>query len=380
MSRPCAGGLGLTVLLGAALFAGVVAVPRAARAASTIGVRFSVKVILRPETHARPAVDAAGDPLTDSKITAVFEVANDSLLSNYWRGYRFDLVEILNVGTCTSGCDSSDPSFWSNAILTGDFDMKRFEYWAKLYPAFLWRTNAVNIYINLGKGDGAVASFPPPDNRSNDVVFVGSRCFDPADRRTWAPAMLTHEMGHYFSLPHPNGTIESCCVPSCITDGDLIEDTLPDAPCFTLDQLSTYRYGAVFSGVNAVKQDSLLNMFWNNMCYLHPDQKDDPGEGFGHTLLDRLTELQLDRWTDTANGVRAGVRTARTRFVQQLSPCGGCSAGTSTDPFHSVPEALAGAGSGDVVLLRPGTYTGPMTINQPVTLRATRRGAARITN
>jgi hypothetical protein len=353
-----------------------------ASAAPTIDVRFSVKVILRPQDHQRPAVDAAGGSLTDAKVGAVFDIANDSLLSAYWRGYRFALVEILNVGTCTSGCDSSDPSFWSDAALTGDFDMKRFEYWAKLYPAFLWRTNAVNIYINAGKGDGAVASFPPPDNRSNDVVFIGSRVFDPANRRTWASAMLHHEMGHYFSLPHPNGTVESCCVPSCITDGDLIEDTLPDAPCFTLDQLSTYRYGAPFSGVNAVKQDSLLDMFWNNMCYLHPDQKDDPGEGFGHTLLDRLTELQLDHWTDAANGVRANVRAARTRFVELQGACPSCPTptGKSTDPYRDVPQALANAASGDILLIRPGTYSGPSLISQPVTLRATRRGAVRIMN
>jgi hypothetical protein len=213
-------------------------------------------------------------------------------------------------------------------------------------------------------------------------VFIGSRVFDPANRRTWASAMLHHEMGHYFSLPHPNGTVESCCVPSCITDGDLIEDTLPDAPCFTLDQLSTYRYGAPFSGVNAVKQDSLLDMFWNNMCYLHPDQKDDPGEGFGHTLLDRLTELQLDHWTDAANGVRANVRAARTRFVELQGACPSCPTptGKSTDPYRDVPQALANAASGDILLIRPGTYSGPSLISQPVTLRATRRGAVRIMN
>jgi hypothetical protein len=212
----------------------------------------------------------------------------------------------------------------------------------------------------------------------------GGRVFDPANRRTWAPALMHHEIGHYFSLAHPNGTLENCCDPNtCITDGDLIEDTLPDGPCFTLDQLSTHRYGQPFANVNAVKQDSLLNGFWNNMCYLHPDQggKTVGGWGFGQTLLDRLTEQQLDQWTDTANGVRAIVSTARTRFVT-ASTCGICPPpdGSSGKPYQGIPAALSAASTGDILLLRPGTYPGPITISEPVTLRATRRGIAHIGN
>lgn len=354
-------------------------------AAPTIDIRVSVKVIRQPVTQNRPPVDTVTlAPVTDAKINAVFDIANDSLLTMYWRGYRLQVVEIFDIGSCGASCDSSNPGFWYNASFPGTYDMKRFEHWAKLYPAFLWRTGAINVYINAGMGNGAVASFPPPDNRSNDVVFVGGLVLDPAFRRTWAPATIHHELGHYFGLPHPNGTVEECCNPAtCITDGDGIEDTLPDGPCFTLDQLSTQRYGQPFSGVNAAKQDSLLNMFWNNMCYLHPDQggKNAGFWGFGQTLLDRLTELQLDRWTDTANGARANVLSAKTRFVQP-SPCGICppATGTSTDPFRNIPEAVNAAGSGDILLMRPGIYTGISTIDLPVTLRATRKGTARITN
>jgi hypothetical protein len=105
-------------------------------------------------------------------------------------------------------------------------------------------------------------------------------------------------------------------------------------------------------------------------------------EGFGHTLLDRLTELQLDHWTDAANGVRANVRAARTRFVELQGACPSCPTptGKSTDPYRDVPQALANAASGDILLIRPGTYSGPSLISQPVTLRATRRGAVRIMN
>ena len=365
-----------------AVAAGIQLLATASPASTTIDVRFSIKVIKRPVTGTRPPMTPGGFPVTDGRINFMVDRANDSLLTAYWRGYRFTVTEILDVGTCGASCDSSDPGFWYDVPFTGDWDMKRFEYWAKLYPAFLWSSNAVNIYINAGKGNGAVASFPPPDPRSNDVVFVGSLVFDAAYAASFPAAILHHELGHYFNLPHPNGSLEDCCdAATCITDGDGIEDTLPDGPCFTLDQISTHRYGQPFANVNAVKQDSLLDMFWNNMCYLHPDQKDDPGEGYGQTFLPRLTELQLDRWTDAANGVRANVRSAKTHFVK-VSPCGICppATGTSTDPYRNVPEALSAASPGDILMLRPGVYTGPFTINQPVTLRATRTGPAVITN
>jgi hypothetical protein len=354
---------------------------RACDASPTIDVRFSVKVILEPGTHLRPPMASDGSRLTDDRIALMFRMANDSLLATFSRGYRFVATEVLNIGSCSAACDSSDPSFWYAATLPDtSFDMKRFEYWAKLYPAaFAWRTNAVNVYITAGKGNGAVASFPPPDQRSNDVVIAGGGVFDPGFNQVWSGAVLHHEMGHYFSLKHPNSGDGCCNASLCIRDADNIADTLPDGSCFTLDQISMQLYGLPFVYQDAVKQDSLLNMFWNNMGYLHPDQKDDPGEGFGKTFLNRMTELQLDCWTDTANGVRASVASGRTRFVNATG-CGICppATGTSTDPFIGISDALGAASAGDILLLRPGTYVGPTLIDQPVTLRATRRGAARL--
>lgn len=370
--------LAMAVVSATALFGAMARWPAPASAAPTIDVRVSVKVILRPNSATRPFVNATTQ-ITDAMIQSAFDIANDSLLSAYWRGYRFRVTEIQDIGPCIGVCDSSDPGFWHGATLAGDDDLGDFERWARQFDAtFLWRTDQVNVYINSGKGSGAVASFPP-----GEAIMSGGLVFDPANRISWPAAVLHHELGHYFSLAHPNGRLEDCCDPdTCITNGDGIEDTLPDGPCFTLDQLSTNRYGAPFAGVNATKQDSLLNMFWNNMCYLHPDQKDNfPINGFGHTLLDRLTELQLDRWTDTANGVRGFATTAKTRFIT-ATICTICppADGSSAKPYQSLAAGLSAAGSGDILSLRPGTYTGPATINQPVTLRATRRGVALITH
>ncbi|MGE5178377.1 MAG: hypothetical protein ACM3PF_04700, partial [Bacteroidota bacterium] len=324
---------------------------RSVLALPVLEVRFSVKVVRDSLTNQRPPIDGSGAPVTNARVQSMFDIANDSLLATYSRGYRFRITEIVDVGTACSGCDSSNPTFWSNAKLDGDWDMKRFETWAKTYPAFQWRTSAVNVYITRGKGNGAVASFPPPDQRSNDIVVVGSGVFDPGFKATWAGATLHHEMGHYFDLPHPNSGDDCCIASLCVRDADLIEDTLPDGSCFTLDQISTYLYGLPFVYQDAARQDSLMNMFWNNMGYLHPDQKDDPGEGFGQTFLNRMTELQLDRWTDRANGIRSSVVSGRTRFVNATG-CGICppASGTSTDPFIGISDALGAASAGDIVL------------------------------
>lgn len=356
-----------------------------ASAATTIDVRISVKVILNLVDGTRPSTRDLGQPYTPITNQNIFEMvnfANDSLMAGYWRGYRFAITEIVNVGSpCIPSCTSSNPSFWFST----EFDsakMDQLETAAKANPAaYLWRTDAVNLYVNWGHGNGAIASFPLPAGGSNDVVVSGSRVWDPGFRAGFPGVILHHELGHYFNLRHTHA--KDCCVPSsCIVDGDTIPDTLPDGPCFTLDSLSLWRYGQHFNATTPTKQDSLLKVWNNNMAYLHYDQRDGgPGEGYGFYFQTILTERQLDRWTDTVNDIRSGVRAARTRFVAPVS-CAGCppAVGSSTDPFRTLGTALAGAADGDILLLRPGTYSASPTISQHVTLRASHGGSASITN
>ncbi|MBI5836193.1 MAG: hypothetical protein HZB25_03000 [Candidatus Eisenbacteria bacterium] len=346
-------------------------------ASATIDVHFSVKVIRDPATGNRPPVDDTlqTNLLTDNMIASMFYTANEVLLKQYWRGYRFVLDEIVDVGWPCVSCPGTNPSMWYGATYDSP-TMKDLENTAMANAvSFIWRPNQVNIYINMGKGDGAAASFPPPDLRSNHVVVAGARIFDPQYAATFPGAILVHEMGHYFSLPHPNGSIDTCCVASlCITDGDQIDDTLPDGPCFTLNQLSLFRYGQAFVLVNAAKQDSLLNVFWNNMAYMHIHD----GQVFGQTLLDRMTELQLDRWADSARTIRRPVCSGRTFFVATDGNLFG--SGTGVNPYLNVSTGIAACdpAGGDVVMIRPGNYHQNLTITKKVTLRATREGVVRI--
>ena len=356
-----------------------------ADAASTIDIRISVKVIVSFVDGTRPSTRELGQPYTPITNQNIFEMvnyANDSLMAGYWRGYRFTITEIVNVGSaCNPGCSSSNPSFWYNT----EFDsakMYQLETAAKANPtAYQWRTNAVNLYVNAGHGNGAISSFPLPAGGANEVVVSGSRVWDPGFRAGFPGVIIHHELGHYFNLRHTHRY--DCCVPgTCIVDGDTIPDTLPDGPCFTLDSLSLWRYGQHFAATSPTKQDSLLKVWNNNMAYLHYDQRDGgPGDGYGQYFQTLLTERQLDRWVDTANDIRSGVRAARTRFVAPVT-CAGCppATGSSMDPYRTIATAITGAGDGDVLLLRPGTYSASPTINQHVTLRASHAGPAVITN
>lgn len=305
----------------------------------------------------------------------MFAVANDSLLAPYWRGYRFVLDEIVDIGSaCPFGCPISNPSYWYGATFPdGGNDMQTLETEAMGNPAFVWRTGAVNVYINQGKGDGAVASFPPPDPRSNHIVVAGSRIFDPGYMAGFAGLIFVHEMGHYFNLAHPNGSLADCCTPStCILDGDGIDDTLPDGPCFTMDQLSQFHFGVLYGALTASQRKSIDDIFWNTMGYLHP------GQTYGQTFMYRMTEGQLDRWTDAANGVRAAVRSGRTWFVSTAGSLFGSGSSTSPLLYPSQGIGAANAAGGDIVLLRTGVYAQNITINKKVTLRATRAGPVRI--
>ena len=110
----------------------------------------------------------------------------------------------------------------------------------------------------------------------------------------------------------------------------------------------------------------------NIMAYNHPDQP------YGQVRKPRMTELQLDAWTDTANAWRTQVLSGRTRFVATNGSSS--NSGASGSPLHTVSEAAQISAPGDIVLIRPGLYVENAIFGQPVTLRATRQGPVTIGN
>ena len=111
--------------------------------------------------------------------------------------------------------------------------------------------------------------------------------------------------------------------------------------------------------------------FFNNMSYHGAIC----GQG---ATTDRMTEGQLDRWTDDANGSRNFVVAGRTWFVDRANSClqpaggSGCTSFGFGGPLPSVTGGISAAAAGDIVMVRAGNYNERTTFTKPVTLRATR--------
>lgn len=339
-------------LILAALIGCAVAAP-----AQHITIRLSYKVVLNPTDGLR-SVNA-----TDAEIAAAVAEMN-GFSASYWRGFKFVMDEpVRNIGGMG---DSTGPSSWYSTDLLAGNNMRTFEGAAKTDPRYLWRTNAINIYL-LDGFFGGVCSFPA----HGELVVLG---------RGAAPIgeLQLHELGHYFNLCHTHGCgcvdcegTEPPCRGTPGTDG--IADTLPDVACWTKNDIATNFFGVPFPGLSQGQQKQVNDTYHNIMSY-HPKPEQY-----------QLTELQLDQWTDAANGPRRAGASGRTWFVDWLNTCGSpngssACANSANGPFPAVVAAYnaAHASGGDVVMIRPGSYAGRQTFTKPVTFRATRQGPVTI--
>jgi len=321
-----------------------------------ITIRLSYKVVLNPANGARPP------RVTDADLNTAVNGMN-GFMRDYFRGYRFQLVEILDVGGKSD--PPAGPSMWYN---TNFFDPNNGEAWRDQMEAaalndptaYQWRNNAINIYITNGIC-GGICSFP---DDPNDIIIIGD-CSD-------ANASLQlHEIGHYFNLCHTQGcpcagctgnpSSASACNNGPMSDG--IADTLPDRQCWTQDNIAQNAFKQNYNQLTPAEQQQVDDVFFNIMSY--------------HGNTSRLTEQQLDRWSQSANLDRVAVRTGRMIFAQSGAPSGGN--GSPSNPYNTVTAAAARAASdpaADIIILRPGSFNQTLTINTAVTLRATRQGAA----
>jgi DNA-binding response OmpR family regulator len=150
---------------------------------------------------------------------------------------------------------------------------------------------------------------------------------------------------------------------------EVIEEHIADAN-FSLDEF-TRKVGMsrmqLHRKLRALTDQSATDVFQNIMSY-HGTSCGTGG------ATSRMTELQLDRWTDAANGPRFGAVDGKSYFVQ--AGASAFASGSSTDPYGSVENAIVATSGTDIVLLRPGNYNEAFKIKQPVTLRVTRTGSA----
>jgi hypothetical protein len=351
-----------TILLTAAL-------PSPSKAQGVINIRLSYKVILNPADGTRPILTGATQ-VTDADINTAVNAMN-MLLQSYFRGYRVQLVEIIDIGGMG---DTTGPSRWynTNFFANDGGEMKnQMEAAAGSDARYRWNANAINIYIVNGFC-GGLCSFA---HDNENIILVGGCSAN-------SGAVQLHEIGHYFDLCHTQGCACGCgpcgtCSvgTNCTTPGDDgIADTLPDLACWGANDIARNSFGHFYIELTPDQQNQVDNVFQNLMSY----HGTCCSVGGSQT---RLTELQLDRWADIERAQpRVAVCDGLTLFVDPNGFTGRGFPGHSEYPYDKVEIAVQGAANYNgfpvILMLRPGAYNEQFTISTPVTLRATRRGPA----
>ena len=348
--------------------------------AQFIDIRLSYKVVMNPANGQRPP------GVLDADIDAAIAEMNQ-LQASYFRGFRFQRVDAVSeVG---GQGDTTGPSRWFSTDLFDAFNggtwKDQMDNAARSDSRYLWNTTAINIYITAGFCGGTCSY----DWEGDNIIVIGG-CSDGNGK------VQMHEIGHYFSLFHTQGRTCGSCGPNpgqCNSPGDdEIFDTLPDVACWNQDVIASNFFHQTYGELLPPLQNLVNDVFMNLMS-------------FHASAAPRLTELQLDRWTDRANRERRNVTSGRTWFVSPNESCasflGDSYTGDSicnflTAPFSVVWDALEARNTagGDIILLRPGRHGTPLggliisdgvtnlfgalTISKPVTLRAARSGAATI--
>jgi len=335
--------------------------------AQYIELRVSVHVILNPTTGARPS------GITDSVLYTAEANANE-WMARYSRGYRFRVTEVTNVGGPTQG-GVNGPSKWFGLDFRDTPEpWNTFQNETQTDTRYRLRTDAVNFYVATGyasSGGGGACPIPP-----GEVSSIACQGFV-----NTGPWWLIHETGHFFGLSHTHGGCGCPGTGGCFSlngffvGDDGVSDTLPEAAgdfCFTNQNLiAQANFNKTYANCTTAEKALVDNTYFNVMSYHNPSTKD--------LVEDALTELQLDLHADTAsksaaNGGRLAFSSGRTFFI---SPSGSDAAtGRSTGPYRTVGRGVTNSVSGDILLLRPGSYSQALTINRPVTLRASRAGWA----
>lgn len=269
------------------------------------------------------------------------------------RGYGLDLIEVVTL--------TGVPQW--NWIPVNDNSRDDLHNAARAQPALYgYRTDAINVYV---VANACLRHCPLADAGGDIILMSGDSLNTP----------LLHLAGHFFHLLHTHegqtfrndngsecGLAEKCgCSRQFPGDADGTIETAPDNQCFdSADIIARAAYNLPFVDLDAARQTRVENSLFNIMSY--------------HANPDRLTSDQLDFITSNSNTQRRNVATGVTWFVSRDGNDGNAG-DVSQSRFQTVSRALEVATPRDMALLRAGTYTAPQTINQPITLRASRGNA-----
>jgi hypothetical protein len=329
-----------------------------------IKIRLSYKIILNPGNGKRPKLEKYSyDVVSNQMIESAIDEMNE-LMASYWRGYRFELLEIKEIKLENNQKDNMEQWFELDFVNHPNRAKKgrELERMARKNPELYgWRQNAINIYINEGT-DGAVWN-------TRDMIILGPQIVD----KGW---MQLHEIGHYLTLVHTHGPFDDPAIGKkgvghSEPGDDGLNDTIWDLPTWDKNKISKYNFSKKYKKLNKEEKRMVDNVTQNIMSYHFKK----PIEA----KQIQLTEGQLDRLTYALDHfiVRQSIRDGQTFFVKKEE---NTNLPTFENSYRNIQNAVIAANEMgvDIILLAPGTYQDKLIIDKPVTLRATRDGQVTI--
>lgn len=311
----------------------------APEALANIPFRVSVKFIVDADGN-RPAVGTfnSTEDVNDKQARA-----ND-VLSNMLSELQMEITEIIDLPAALSTYDSTsiDPT---GRNLIRDLALADPDTW-------LWRTDAVNVYVIDGSGPFGAYSNRPPDN---NIVLMGQG----VNNETFL-----HELGHSLDLTHTHVD-------------DLCADTILDDPDWNnIDEMANANFGKDYSLLTVDQQNS-VDMTWFNIMSYHLAARE------------YLTPCQIDRASATASDDDDWLLSKTPLYVHPANSAASCGTtiscnGSWARPFPDLQTALGlgdSALSGKAIVLEKSNYT--MTPATGVNVNVgvySRQGTSRIDN
>jgi hypothetical protein len=301
-------------------------------ASAWVPIRVSVKMIL----------DGAGNRATlglstDADVWDRVDIANETLAAA-GSEFRLELVEIV---------DLPGQAGFFGAMITENLVDNIFDLATNDPEAWLWRHDAINVYIN-GATSGQFAGYAkfPGDNQ----IFIL--------RQTSGQMIFLHELGHNLDLRHTHAS-DSC------------SDTVEDDPAWSYpNEISQQNYSKDYAQLTASQQALIDQTYFNVMSY------------HGDLSTNRLTACQLSRMSDQAWDDRDWIVSRVPIYVR---PGTGAimRVGSFNAPFADIDELLgnplfANQMSGRTLVLEAGAHTMQLPISAPDVEVVTRGGSAHV--
>lgn len=318
--------------------------------------RVSVKIILDANGN-RPT--GGGSPLsTDAQIQTQIAYAN-RVFDLLGLNAGLDLTEIAQIG----GPSAMDiTSKWQMVAARDSDNRSALENDAYDDPRYLFRRNAINVYINGSTGSGVCAipgtfGFLDLDDDNDDIMLLG---------QGGARDMMIHEAGHFLGLYHTQGSKCGNCGENGITNpddcgDDEVYDTITDSACWkSQDQISLLNGWGNSYGILTPDRQRLVDLVWNNVMSYHQND---------HANQTVFTPGQIERLGKFSNQQRRATATGNIWFVRGDGDDDD-DGDEESESFQTVGHAVDSASDGDLLLLRAGRYNQSLRITKRVAVNA----------